>query len=217
MKKKIVLNKSQRIIIRIINLVWAICLLAPLLIIADTCKNRAFFHLLLFLQGWLAWAYSEYFIHRFIMHECNEKSKLGKLLNHTHHHVDPEDIRVSNRHRLLMIAGSILIISVSIIADNHVTVFCGYFIGFTIYSFMHVILHYKWSVKVFPRLHQFHLLHHCRHSDKCFGVVFTGWDQLFGTAPSVHTEITERIKEFYYKKENKKQLPGNQYKNLKAG
>jgi len=218
MKKKIATNKSQSTTtIRVINFTWAICLLIPLLIIADTCNNRLCFHLLLFLEGWLTWAYSEYFIHRFIMHETNAKSRLGKLLNHTHHHVDPEDIRISSFHRLLMICGSIVLIAVSIIADNHVTFLCGYFIGFTSYSFMHVILHYKWSGKAFPQLHKFHLHHHCRHSDKCFGVVITWWDHLFGTAPATQIEITERVKEFYYKNENKKRPPNNRYKNLKSG
>ncbi len=185
---------------RVVNCTWAICLLLPLVIVADSSCNPAIFHCMDFIMGWLAWTYTEYFFNRFIMHGGNQSKGLGKWLNHTHNHVDPHDIRVNTLHRTLMVAGCIIMILVSVLANNHTTLFCGYFIGFTVYSFMHVLLHQQWSKKLFPALHRFHIMHHCKHSDKCFGVVFTWWDHLFGTVPSKNTEISIRIKDFYYKR-----------------
>ena len=199
MTHRLILN-NEAFVTRITSFIWAVLLLFPLLTLAEYCNNRFLFHLLLFITGWLSWAYTEYFFHRFIMHEGNQKKGLGKLMNHNHHHIDPEDIRLNRFHRYLMSGGSIAIAVFSIIANNYLTLFSGYFIGFTIYSFMHLILHYKWSRRLFPSLHKFHISHHCKHADKCFGVVITLWDHLFGTVPVKHTAISERIKEFYYKK-----------------
>jgi len=200
MKNTSITFNSEAFVTRITSFIWAVLLLLPLAIFAGQCNTRFVFHLLLFITGWLSWAYTEYFFHRFIMHEGNQKKGLGKLMNHNHHHIDPEDIRVNGFHRFLMIGGSLLMIMYSITVDNYITLFCGYFIGFTLYSFMHLILHYKWSRRLFPDLHKFHISHHCKNTDSCFGVVITWWDHLFGTVPVKHTEINERIKEFYYKK-----------------
>jgi sterol desaturase/sphingolipid hydroxylase (fatty acid hydroxylase superfamily) len=189
---------------RVVNTVWAICLLLPLSIIAENVANRIIFHALLLCMGWFCWAYTEYFVHRFVMHNRDQKNGIGKMLNHTHHHTDPEDIRISNIHRALLIVISATFVILSARADNYLTVFCGYIVGFTIYSFMHVVLHHKWSQRIFPALHRFHIMHHCKYTDKCFGVVFTGWDYLFGTVPVNDIEVTARIKQFYYKKEKQK-------------
>jgi len=183
---------------------YAAFLLMPPLLITAILNRGIAFHSLLFFTGWLSWTYTEYFFHRFIMHGNNNKKGIGKLLNHHHHHIDPKDIHVTHFHRWLMIAGCVLIIIASIQFNNYTTLLCGYFIGFTMYSFMHVVLHQKWSQKIFPRLHTSHIHHHCKYPDKCFGVMVTWWDGLFGTAPSNKTDISDKIKLFYYKKCNNK-------------
>lgn len=200
MKKQLYRSHTSRICIRLTSSTWAVCLLSPLPIIARECTNRFIFHSLLFAAGWLSWAYTEYFFHRFIMHESNTQKGIGKLLNHSHHHRDPQDIRVNNFHRLIMLATCMAAIILSAVYKNYTTLFCGYIIGFTIYAHMHVLLHYKWSEKIFPGLHQFHIVHHCKNPDKCFGVVITWWDHLFGTAFLSKPHLQDKIKNFYYKK-----------------
>ena len=150
--------------VRITSLTWAISFVVPLIVLAAArTDNRIYFHSFLFLTGWFSWTYTEYFFHRFIMHTTACKKGLGKLFNHSHHHQDPADIRLSKLHRLLLIAGSIFFIILSCLLDDYFTFLSGYVVGITGYSFMHVILHHQWSVKIFPQLHRFHIHHHCRH------------------------------------------------------
>jgi sterol desaturase/sphingolipid hydroxylase (fatty acid hydroxylase superfamily) len=180
-------------------------LATPFVWITSEIRNNTFvFHALLLFTGWLSWTYTEYFFHRFIMHEADSSKGLGKLLNHSHHHKDPDDIRVTTPHRILMIVTSIALIFMSIELNNYFTLFCGYFFGFTAFCLMHVVLHHSWSKKIFPQLHYFHIHHHCRHTDKCFGITIPWWDHLFGTIPDKSTVISERILTFYYKRESSK-------------
>ncbi|MES1216205.1 MAG: sterol desaturase family protein [Bacteroidota bacterium] len=190
---------TETLVNRINSVTWALTLLVPVLLIANTVSHRFLFHLFLFFEGWLAWTFNEYYMHRFVMHDGNQKKGLGRILNHSHHHKDPSDFIVSNKHRIIMICGSIALISLAIFLNNYFTLICGYVFGFTFYSCMHIMLHRKWSEKLFPHLHQFHIYHHCKHPDKCFGVTFTWWDHLFGTVPFHDTVITDRIKNFYYR------------------
>lgn len=184
------------------SFIWFISLMLPLLYFISRAGYHLFwFHAGLFSIGWISWTYTEYFFHRFIMHETGKKTKIGILLNHSHHHHDPHDIRVSGTHRLLMVIGSMILVSLAILLNNYFTLFCGYFFGFTFYSMLHLFLHYQWSAKVFPQLHRFHIHHHCKHPDKCFGVTVTWWDHLFGTVPMFNTEISGKVLAFYYKKE----------------
>lgn len=182
------------------------CLLTtPLVWIASEIRNSTFvFHALLLFTGWLGWTYTEYFFHRFIMHEADSSKGLGKLLNHSHHHKDPADIRITTSHRVIMAVTSVVLITLSIFLNNYFTLFCGYFLGFTTFCLMHVVLHHSWSKKIFPQLNQFHIHHHCKHTDKCFGVTIPWWDHLFGTVPDKNITISERILAFYYKQEKPK-------------
>lgn len=179
-----------------------ILIIAPLIWIAAVSRNTSLvFHSILLFTGWLSWTYTEYYFHRFIMHEADSSKGLGKLLNHTHHHKDPADIRVTMPHRIIMAVTSVVLIVLSILLNNYFTLFCGFFLGFTAFCLMHVMLHHSWSRKFFPQLHQFHIHHHCKHTDKCFGVTIPWWDHLFGTIPDKNITISERILAFYYKKE----------------
>jgi sterol desaturase/sphingolipid hydroxylase (fatty acid hydroxylase superfamily) len=201
MKMKQTKKPGQLLQQKVTSCTWAFALLTPIIVVAGYTESiRLLFHVMLFVTGWFCWSYTEYFIHRFVMHEGSQQKGVGRLLNHTHHHTDPEDIRIKAGHRVLMIVGCILFVAVSLWADNYFTLAFGYVTGFTAYSLMHVILHQSWSARVFPGLHRFHIHHHCKHPDKCFGVITTWWDYLFNTSPASDTEITDRIKQFYYKR-----------------
>jgi sterol desaturase/sphingolipid hydroxylase (fatty acid hydroxylase superfamily) len=186
-------------------LLFLVLLLSPLIFIAGAIRENYFlFHLLLLLTGGLAWTGTEYYFHRFIMHNNDHLIGTAKVFNHTHHHTDPADIRVTTPHRIVMITGSIVFIALSVRLNNYFTLFCGYFVGFTVFCLMHVVLHHSWSKRLFPQLHRFHIHHHCKHPDKCFGVTLTWWDHLFDTIPENEKKISNRILEFYYKREKQK-------------
>ncbi|MCW3117201.1 MAG: fatty acid hydroxylase, partial [Chitinophagaceae bacterium] len=106
---------------------------------------------------------------------------------------------------------SFVLVFLSVFLDNYFTLVDGFVTGFTCYSFMHIMLHMKWSGKLFPQLHEFHIHHHCKYPDKCFGITFTWWDHLFGTIPLKDAAITERIRAFYYKNENSNRAIANKF------
>lgn len=72
------------------------------------------------------------------------------------------------------------------------------FWGSAAFCYIHYLLHHKWTRKIMPSHHRFHVYHHCRLTDKCFGVSVTWWDHLFFTAPPKKTQIADRVLDFYY-------------------
>ncbi len=204
MKKLSIKNEKSVVAEFALCILWFAALVSPLPVLAGMfAENRIIFHGLLLLSGWLAWTFTEYCMHRFEDHGEHTKdgSKPEKL--HHHHHKHPTEIAISPLHRIGLIALCAGLIFLAVWLNNWVTVIPGLVIGFTSYTFVHWFLHHKISASIFPELHRFHIHHHCKHPDKCFGITVTWWDHLFGTVPVKNTEITERILTFYYKKEKK--------------
>jgi hypothetical protein len=179
-----------------------ILLFLPLLIIGYYFKESApelYYSLLLF-TGWLSWTFIEYFNHRFRMHGQGDPSKVIGYQLHIMHHHHPTEIKITATQRFFLFLGNVLFITLSIVFKNWIIIFTGFYSGFVIYTLMHWFLHRKLSAKLFPEVHRFHIHHHCKHPDKCFGVTVTWWDHLFDSIPHQQKEITDRIKTFYYKK-----------------
>lgn len=183
---------------------WFILLVSPLFIFTmATTSHRVIFHLLLLILGWLCWTITEYCVHRFADH--GEPTHLGEKKErlHHYHHKHPTELAISPLHRaglFILCSGLILF---AIWFDNYFTMLPGFILGFTSYTFTHWLLHHKISARLFPQLHRFHIHHHCKHPDKCFGVTVTWWDHLFGTVPKNEKKISDRILGFYYKKGKK--------------
>ena len=154
---------------------------------------------LMLFSGWLTWTFIEYFNHRFRMHGTGDPSKVIGYQRHILHHHHPTEIKITGAQRLFLFLGNILLIILCIIFKNWIIFFTGFYSGFVIYTLMHWFLHRKVSEKLFPEVHEFHIHHHCKHPDKCFGVTVTWWDHMFDTIPHQQREITDRIKKFYYK------------------
>lgn len=174
----------------------------PLLLFAVIIRvYTIYFHLLLLFSGWFAWTFTEYCHHRFHSHATVIKREAGIMALHHYHHHHPGQIRITGLQRMILTVLSLAFVGLSIWLDNYFTLFAGYFLGFTGYTFMHWFLHSKASAQVFPVLHQFHIHHHCKHPDKCFGVSVPWWDYLFKTIPAQDDVISSRILTFYYKKE----------------
>ena len=176
-------------------------LMLPLIIMALKFEKSlpGIYFFLLFFTGWLTWTFIEYFNHRFRMHGNSNHSKTIGYERHILHHHHPTEIKISGKQRFILLVGNIVLMALCVIYKNWIVLFTGIYTGFIIYTLMHWFLHKKLSAKIFPEVHEFHIHHHCKHPDKCFGVTVTWWDHLFDTIPHQQNEITDKIKTFYYK------------------
>jgi sterol desaturase/sphingolipid hydroxylase (fatty acid hydroxylase superfamily) len=153
---------------------------------------------LLFFIGWLTWTFLEYISHRFWMHNKSAQKKKSTEGSHLYHHTHPTELKVTNTDRFLFLLTGILIIILAIILQNYFTLFAGLYVGFLSYTFMHVMLHRKWVKTFFPRLLQNHILHHCKFTNKCFGVTTIWWDRLFATSAPQNYQISEKVISYYF-------------------
>ncbi len=177
-------------------------LVLPMIIIASYINTSipALAGFLLLFSGWFSWTFLEYYNHRFRMHSSNDPSKVIGYERHILHHHHPTDIKITVVQRIILFSVNVLLIILCTYFSSWIFFPTGVYTGFVIYTLMHWFLHRRFSAKLFPEIHRFHIHHHCKHPDKCFGITITWWDYLFDTVPYQQKEITERIKTFYYKK-----------------
>jgi hypothetical protein len=174
--------------------------ISPLIILARSIRNehQFLFHVLLFMAGWLAWTWTEYHVHRFLMHPKSDKWKTNTSRTHQHHHKEPSKLEVTLLHRILLFIFSCLFCYISYRCNNYFTLFAGFFWGAAFFCYIHYLLHHKWTKPFLPVHHRFHIYHHCRYTDRCYGVSVPWWDYLFFTAPPRHAVISDRVIDFYY-------------------
>jgi len=151
-----------------------------------------------FLTGLLSWTYLEYHLHRFWTHNKKVDDTSLAYKRHVHHHKHPTEIKVTATQRLVLFSISALLFALSVYLNNYFTIAAGLIIGFAYSFFSHWLLHQAWSRKFFPVLHRFHIHHHCKYPDRCFGFSTVFWDVIFKTAPPFHATISEKIISFYY-------------------
>ena len=178
-----------------------IMLISPVVVTISFIKNElpVVFHLMAYFIGWLTWTFTEYMMHRF-WHHGNHNSKNRFISSHQYHHTHPNEIRITGLHRLMLALVCVAIIAASIFFNNFFSILAGFVIGVSGYTFMHWFLHRRWAATIFPRLHRFHIYHHCKYPNHCHGVSVTWWDILFKTTPPVDKEISQKVKQFYYGK-----------------
>lgn len=176
--------------------------ITPLIITAILVRSNypLIFHLLLFLTGWIVWTWIEYHFHRFILHSKTEKGKTSTSQTHQHHHINPAQFETRLLHRILLWIFSSVFIYIAFKLNNYFTLFSGLFWGWAAFCYIHYLLHQKWTKAFIPRHHEFHLAHHCKYTDKCFGVSVMWWDILFDTIPKKNMTAGKKILKFYYKK-----------------
>lgn len=162
----------------------------------------------LFFLGWFAWTFAEYIFHRFAWHgkQGNTNSKKD-IFNHSYHHQHPSELKMTKITRYFLVAVSLILIFLSIWIHTYLTTLVGFFCGFTAYNFMHLLLHKKFTQRLFPKKVRYHIYHHCKHPDKCFGVSITLWDDLFGTVPT-KKEISPKVIDFYFGQKISHQMTG---------
>src|ERR1700712_1879643 len=80
-------------------------ILLPLYLVAINLEaiSPSASQLLLLFNGWLLWTFIEYYNHCFRMHGKGNKEKIPGYEEHIEHHHHPTDIKITSRHRLLLI------------------------------------------------------------------------------------------------------------------
>ena len=155
------------------------------------------FHALLFVWGWLGWTFVEYMSHRFWMHG-KAYSGAKTDFNHMHHHSHPTEIRVKPVHRIVLGLVSTVLTLTALHLQNYFTMVNGFFFGFTLYFYMHYFLHQAWASKFIGRLQDYHIYHHCKYPNRCFGVTITWWDRVFKTTPPMGANVPKKTRDFYF-------------------
>jgi hypothetical protein len=159
------------------------------------------FHLLLALLGWITATFIEYIVHRFWMHNSKGRESASTFVSyHNHHHTHPSEIIITTTFRIILVLGGMLLTYISFRLQNSFTFLAGLYLGFCTYTLMHKAIHQPWAKKLFPKLTRFHIYHHCKFPNACFGITVTWWDEIFRTGPPKGAKISPRIIEFYFDK-----------------
>jgi len=184
------------------SILVCIVIIIPLITVAFLLRSNhiLLFHFLLFCTGWIVWTWVEYNYHRFVLHTKTGGWKTSTSQTHRHHHTDPAQFETTLLHRVLLFIFSCVFIYIAYQLNNYFTLFSGLFWGWTAFCYIHYLLHIKWTKNYIPRHHEFHIAHHCKYTDKCFGVSVMWWDVLFGTVPKKNIPAGNKILNFYYKK-----------------
>jgi len=180
-----------------------VCVIAtlPLIISALLIRgNLLLFHIILFLTGWFVWTWIEYHYHRFLLHPKTVRMKTGTSRTHQHHHISPSQFETTWWHRVLLLIFSGVFVYIAYWMNNYFTFLSGLFWGWTAFCYIHYLLHQKWTRAFIPGHHEFHIAHHCKYKDKCFGVSVMWWDILFNTTPEKNPAVNNKILYVYYGK-----------------
>ena len=181
--------------IMLFSFLFLICILC----IEAFSHNKTLYFCSLFASGWFLWTFTEYILHRFWMHG---HGKAGNY--HNYHHTHPTEIKVTPIQRAILLVIVAAVTVVAIFVHPYMMIFDGFIFGFAAYCCMHWVLHQSWSRKLFPRLHRFHIYHHCKFPESCYGVTVSWWDLIFRTIPPAEAKLSNRIIAFYYGNESAK-------------
>jgi sterol desaturase/sphingolipid hydroxylase (fatty acid hydroxylase superfamily) len=159
------------------------------------------FFSILFFNGFLCATYVEYYVHRFYTHNKKNESNALAFQRHKNHHRHPGDIRVTLLERIIMGVIFMAFLSLAIYLNNYFTLVTGFIFGCA-YSFIcHWMLHQRWVKYLFPRLLQFHIYHHSKFPNKCFGFSVPWWDIVFDTAPPREAPVSGKVVDLYFSKD----------------
>lgn len=145
---------------------------------------------LLFFTGWLFWTFTEYFIHRFLMHELILPNSKDSLFNHQKHHQSPQDLKVKSIHRITFLLIFLIVFILSIASGGYTPILSGYIFGFTSYNFLHYLLHQPFGKYILPKVQRAHILHHYHRPNHGYSFSTTFWDWLFRTQPPKKDKVT---------------------------
>jgi len=139
----------------------------------------------LFIGGYVFYTLVEYLIHRFVFHSSWPvlRGSWSAVLHKLHHdHSRDKDQLAIPLAMALVVAVVIYCLFWVVMRTYAPFFFSGFLIGYSTYFLMHFLIH----TKQFPRhvlrnLWVHHYNHHYKNERKCFGIISTIWDRLFGT------------------------------------
>jgi sterol desaturase/sphingolipid hydroxylase (fatty acid hydroxylase superfamily) len=194
-----IINKNLRFFEQLKCFLVFLVIFIPIVFLTLFIKDFSsiIFQALLFTNGLFMWTFIEYNLHRFWMHD-KKNSHLTIVKTHNHHHSHPNDIAVTGVHRVGMVLLMIILLFLSWKFQNYFTVFAGLVTGLIMYFLMHRILHLPVAQKLFKKLCRYHIYHHCKYYNTCFGISVPWWDDIFGTVPQ-NPQLTQKVIDFYFK------------------
>lgn len=206
--QKISPEKSKELHAAINCVLVFIMIAAGLIFAAGLTTSATSKFVFLLVTGWLGWKFTEYFLHRFWMHNHfkNVNSQIYDM--HMNHHKHPQEIKIDGTQKSILSIVGVGIFYIALIWNNYFTLFLGFYLGLTFYSLLHIMLHKKWGRYVFPKVQKAHIHHHGKYPVKGFSFSTIIWDWMFGTLPPKEADISEKMLKFYFKDE--KENPKNQ-------
>ncbi|BDD08987.1 hypothetical protein FUAX_14190 [Fulvitalea axinellae] len=140
----------------------------------------------LYFLGLFSFTFVEYALHRFVYHmrATTERQRKIQYTMHGVHHEFPKD---KDRLALppvisLSIATALLFLLRLVIGDYTFGFLSGFVTGYSLYLFMHYIMHaYPPPKNFMKKLWVYHSIHHYKDETVYYGVSSPLWDFVFGT------------------------------------
>lgn len=143
--------------------------------------------ILLFICGLFSWTLAEYILHRFLYHKIKDASydKGIQYMFHGIHHSYPNDKSklVLPPIPSLIIAGILFGLFYLILGNAAFSFAPGFLIGYSLYMWIHYVIHNYPTPKRFNFWWRHHNIHHFQQHDRAFGVSTPIWDYVFRTMP----------------------------------
>lgn len=140
-----------------------------------------------FLLGLLSWTLAEYILHRFIYHKIKDASYDSgfQYMFHGIHHAYPNDKSKTVLPPLpsIIIAALFFGLFYLLLGENALAFSPGFVIGYSIYMWIHTVIHRLPMPERFNFWWKHHGIHHYQQHDRAFGVSTPLWDYVFGTMP----------------------------------
>ena len=142
---------------------------------------------LLFICGLFTWTFAEYIMHRFLYHKIKDASydKGFQYMFHGIHHSYPND-----KSKLilppipsLIVAGTLFGVFYLAMGNAAFSFAPGVMIGYSLYMWIHYVIHNYPTPKRFNFWWKHHNIHHFQQHDRAFGVSTPIWDYIFRTVP----------------------------------
>ncbi|MBN7816536.1 sterol desaturase family protein [Algoriphagus pacificus] len=162
--------------------------------------NTYLFFTGLFGIGWLLWTFTEYFLHRFVMHEFLILRSSSNIIDHHNHHKSPQNLKVKAIHRITFLMFFLIVLKLSIQYGGYSPLIAGFLFGITTYNFLHYLLHQPIGNSLFPSIQRAHILHHYNRPNHGYSFSTSFWDRLFKTYPPKEDQITEQMLSKYFSK-----------------
>jgi sterol desaturase/sphingolipid hydroxylase (fatty acid hydroxylase superfamily) len=181
-----VLEKLSRTHIAVPLSVFFLYAAALLLWSVYTTEVSPFFTALFFFFGWVAFSWVEYNVHRYVFHLPATTPLRARFQYTIHgvHHEFPKDKDRLAMPPVLSVTLATLLLGVFrlLMADYAFSFTAGFIVGYSMYLWVHYMVHAYAPPKNFFRILWLnHSIHHYKNGKSVFGVSSPLWDYIYGT------------------------------------